>query len=254
MGKPKSPQILAKFIAYILERRPDEFGLVIDLQGYIKIKELLKALNEENGFRHVRRSNLDEILVSIANPPFEIFENRIRAKNREQLPRPDVARDLPKLLYTGIRRKAHPVVADKGIFPSGYHQVVLSSQRDLAERMGKRYDPQPVILTVHVQKSLENGVIFYQAGGLLFLAASIPPGCFSGPPLPKEKAESPKKQGLAHGDPQPAAAGSFQIDLDKFSGQPASGGKLKKKEGDWKNKKKRMKTQKPKRERPPWRR
>ena len=83
MKKTKSTQILAKFIAYILERRPDEFGLVIDSEGYIKIKELLKALNEEKEFRHVRRSDLNEILYSIANPPFEIADNRIRAKNRD---------------------------------------------------------------------------------------------------------------------------------------------------------------------------
>jgi putative RNA 2'-phosphotransferase len=253
MKKTKSTQILTKFIAYILERRPDEFGLVTDSEGYIKIRELLKALNEEKGFRHVRRSHLNEILYSIENPPFEIDDNRIRAKHRDLLPRPDVARDLPKLLYTYIRRKAYPFVADKGIFPSGYHQVVLTSERDLAERMGKRNDPQPVILTVHVQKSLDNGVRFYQAGGLLFLATSIPPDCFSGPALPKEKPEK-LKQGRAHSAKQPEAAGSFLIDLDSAGNHQSFGGKSKQKEQDWKGKKKRMKKQKRKRERPPWRR
>jgi putative RNA 2'-phosphotransferase len=247
MNKTKSTQILAKFIAYILERRPDEFGLVTDSEGYIKIKELLKALNEEKGFRHVRRSHLNEILYSIANPPFEIVENRIRAKNRAHLPRPDVARDLPKLLYTYIRRKAHPFVTDKGIYPTGYQQVVLSGKRALAERMGRRSDPEPVILTVHVKKSLDNGVRFYQAGGLLFLAASIPPDCFSGPPLPKEKPEK-LKQAQPNSAKQLEAAGSFLIDLDN------TGGKSKKRGRDWKGKKKRMKMQKRKRERPPWRR
>jgi len=255
MKKTKSTQILAKFIAYILERRPDEFGLVIDSEGYIKIKELLKALNEEKEFRHVRRSDLNEILYSIANPPFEIADNRIRAKNRDLLPRPDVARDLPKLLYTYIRRKAHPFVADKGIFPSGYHQVVLTSRRDLAERIGKRIDPQPVILTVHVQKSLDNDVRFYQAGagGLLFLATSIPPDCFSGPALPKEK-PGKLKQEQAHSAKLPEAAGSFLIDLESAGSHHTFGGKSKQKEQDWKGKKKRIKKQKRKRERPPWRR
>ena len=168
MKKTKSVKALAKFVAYILERRPDEFGLVIDSEGYIRIKELLKALNEEKGFRHVRRSHLNEILYSTMNPPFEIVGNRIRAKHRDHLPQHDAARDLPKLLYTYIRRKAHPFVKDKGIFPSRYHQVVLSSNRDLAERMGKRSDPEPIVLTVHVQKSIDYGVRFYQAGGLLF--------------------------------------------------------------------------------------
>jgi putative RNA 2'-phosphotransferase len=253
MKKTKSVQTLAKFIGYILERRPDEFGLVIDSEGYIKIKELLKALNEEEGFRHVRRSHLNEILYSIANPPFEIADNRIRAKHRDHLPRPDVTRDLPKLLYTYIRRKAHPIVMDNGIFPSGYHQVVLSAKRDLAERMGKRSDPQPVILTVHVQKSLDKGVRFYQAGGSLFLAASIPSDCFSGPALPKEKPEK-LKQIQTQSAKQPETAGSFLIDLGDTGTQQTVGGKSKKKERDWKGNKKRLKKHKRKRERPPWRR
>jgi len=253
MKKTKSTQILTKFIAYILERRPDEFGLVIDSEGYIKIKELLKALNEEKGFSYVRRSHLNEILYSIANPPFEIADNRIRAKHRDLLPRPDVARDLPKLLYTYIRRKAHPFVMDKGIFPSGYHQVVLTAKRDLAEKIGKRIDPQPVILTVQVQKSLDNGVRFYQAGGLLFLATSIPPDCFSGPALPKEK-PGKLKQGQTHSAKQPEAAGSFLIDLDSLGNRQTVGERSKQKGQDWKGKNKRMKKQKRKRARPPWRR
>jgi putative RNA 2'-phosphotransferase len=253
MKKTKSTQILAKFIAYMLERRPDEFGLVVDSEGYIKIKELLKALNEESGFRHVRRSHLNEIRCSVANPPFEIVDNRIRAKDRDHLPRPEVARDLPKLLYTYIRRKAHPSVAEKGIFPSGYHQVVLSPDRDLAERMGKRSDPEPVILTVHVQASLDHGVTFYQAGGLLFLAAFIPVDCFSGPPVPKEEIEK-LKQGQKINVKQPDAAGSFLIDLDNAGIQQTYARKSKKKETDWKGKNKRMKKQKRRREPPPWRR
>ena len=248
MKKTKSTQILAKFIAYILERRPDEFGLVADSEGYIKIKELLKAINEEKGFRHVRRSHLNEILFSTGSPPFEVSENRIRAKHREHLPRADLARDLPKLLYTYIRRKAHPFVADNGIYPSGYHQVVLATERDLAERMGRRSDPEPVILTVHVKKSLDKGVRFYQAGGLLFLAASIPQGCFSGPPLPKEKPDK-VKQNQTPDAKQPGVAGSYLLDLDDIGG-----GKPPKRERDWKGKKGRIKKPKRKRERPPWRR
>jgi putative RNA 2'-phosphotransferase len=253
MKNTKSIQKLAKFTAYILERRPDEFGLVIDSEGYIKIKELLKAINEEKGFRHVRRSHLNEILYSIANSPFEITDNRIRATHRDLLPRTDVAQDPPKLLYTYIRRKAHATVSDNGIFPSGYHQVVLAARRELAERMGKRSDPQPVILTVHVKKSLDKGVRFYQAGELLFLAASIPPDCFSGPALPQEKPEK-LKQGQPQSAKQPEAAGSFSVDLDKAGSQKRFGGKSKKMEGDWKGKKRRIKKQKRKRERPPWRR
>ena len=43
----RSPKQLAKFFNYVLGRRPDEFGLVTDKEGFVKIKELIKATNEE---------------------------------------------------------------------------------------------------------------------------------------------------------------------------------------------------------------
>ena len=56
----KHTQKLAKFLDYVLGRNPDEFGLVPDEQGYVKIKELLKALNQEEGWRHLRLANINE--------------------------------------------------------------------------------------------------------------------------------------------------------------------------------------------------
>jgi putative RNA 2'-phosphotransferase len=252
MVKAKTPQVLAKIMAYILERRPDEFGLVLDKKGYVKIKELLKALNEEKGWKHVRRFHINEILYSIPNPPFEILNNRMRAKRREHLPRPDASPQLPKLLYTCIRRKAYPFAAQKGIFPSAHPQVVLSDHRDLAQRMGRRVDSQPIMLTVHVQNSIEQGVLFQQVGKLLFLAPFIPTGCFNGPPLPKEKPRTSKQQELSEATP-PKLKGSFPIQFDKVAAPNGTIAKSLKKQPGWKGKKERHKKNKRKRERPPWR-
>ncbi|MEE9496909.1 MAG: RNA 2'-phosphotransferase [Desulfobacterales bacterium] len=252
MGKAKSPQSLAKLITYILGRRPDEFGLVTDTEGFVKIKELIKAITEEEGWRYVRRSHLDEIRYSLPDPPFEISGKQIRAKRRDQLAQPNPVPKLPKLLFTSIRNRAYRFVLDKGISPTGYYQVVLSSSRDLAERMGKRTDQDPVMLSVHVQKSVENGVRFYQTGESLFIAESIPAGCFTGPPLPKEKTET-KKPDNADEAGQPKMAGSYAVNLgDAIRSQP-SGRKPQKRQVDWKNDKKRIKKQKRKRQRPPWR-
>lgn len=253
MAKAKSPQSLAKLITYILGRRPDEFGLVTDTEGFVKIKELLKAITEEEGWKYVRRIHLDEILYSLPDPPFEILGKQIRAKHRDQLVRSDPVPKLPKLLFTSIRKRAYRSVLDKGIFPTGYYQVVLSSSRDLAQRMGERTDQDPVVLCVHVQKSIENGVRFYQTGESLFLAESIPAGCFTGPPLPKEKTE-PKKPDIADEASQPKMAGSYAVKLGDAIGSKPPGRKPQRRQVDWKNGKKRIKKQKRKRERPPWRR
>ena len=65
MNLQRSPKQLAKLLDYILSRRPDEFGLVTDADGYIKIKELLKAVNEEDGLGYVRRAHLNEIFLQL---------------------------------------------------------------------------------------------------------------------------------------------------------------------------------------------
>ncbi len=228
---------LSKFLSYILGHCPNEFGLVLDQDGYVKIKELLKAVHEEDGWKYVRRKHIEEILVSLTNPSIEINDNYIRMKNRENLPKHLPAQNLPKLLYTCVRRKAYSVVVGKRIFPLDHRQVVLSSDKDMAERIGKRRDLQPVTLTVHVQKSVDKGIVFYQAGKLLYLSESIPADCFIGPPLPKEKPEKTKKEKTEELK-QNKIHGSFILELENNKGR--------KKDISWKKSKKRMRKQKQK--------
>jgi len=240
MDRLKSLKRLAKLIDYILARRPDEFGLVPDAHGFVRIKDLLKAICEEDGFNYVRRGHLDEIRLSLGSPVFEIADNRIRAIDRRHLPESTPAIDLPKLLYTCVRRKAYPHVSEKGISPTWHSHVVLSSDRQLAQRMGKRIDSSAVELTVQVAHCRDRGVIFRQAGQTLFLAELVPAGCFSGPPLPKEKPVPAVTERPAYPEHRPSP-GSFFIDLEKKLGP---GDKSKKKD----------KKNKPRRKRPPWRR
>ena len=243
MALQKSPKRLAKLLDYILGRRPDEFGLVTDSDGYIKIKELLKALSEEEGLSYVRRAHLDEILITLPDPSFEISGNTIRAKSRRHLSEHAYAPDPPKLLYHCVRQKAYPHVTTKGINPTGYPQVILSSNLSLAQRMGKRIDRSAILLTVQVQACLDRGVVFFAAGEALFLADFIPPDCFSGPPLPKEKPGAVKTTKPQVTEPKPPA-GSFFIDLEEKMNPKTAAEK----------KNKRMKKHKRRREPPPWRR
>ena len=241
--QPRSPKQLAKFLNYVLGRRPDEFGLVTDKEGFVKIKDLIKATNEEAGLKYVRRFHINEIMITLPNHGLEIADNFIRVINREHLPKQSFALDPPKLLYTCVRMKAYPYVLDKGIMPTGFSKVILSSNRDLAQRMGRRSDTAAVLLTVQVNQSEVKGVVFFTAGESLFLADYIPPDCFSGPPLPKDlpdtrKADKPQKE------PAKMPAGSFLFDLEEKMHSSRSAPKHEK----------RNKKNKPSRERPPWRR
>ena len=253
MGKPHPLKPLAKFLAYILGNRPDEFGLVPDLNGYIKIKDLLKVLSQEEGWRHIRRSHINEILITLPQPSIEIRENRIRAVSREKLPPLCIASSLPKLLYTCIRKKAYPHVLDKGISPMGQSHVILSSTREMAQRIGDRIDQEPILLTVNTDKAMTRGVIFHQAGSVIFLAEHIPPEVFSGPPLPKQKIEL-KKEDKPLTATAPKLAGSFLVNEQMAYRSSESLAKKHEKglTGRPKDAKKRKK-EKTLRERPPWR-
>jgi len=176
----------AKFLKYVLSLRPDEFGLVLDKEGYVKIKELLKAVHEENGWRSFRQANINEMMISLPGPLLEISENRIRAKDGQQIPKRVSPENLPKLLFTCIRPKALHAILEKGILPMGRNHVILASDKNMAKRIGRRIDASPALLTVSVDNAIQQGTLFLQAGENLFLARSIPVGCFTAPPLPKE--------------------------------------------------------------------
>jgi putative RNA 2'-phosphotransferase len=206
----KEAQRLSKILTYVLGHRPDEFGLVPDSDGFVKIKDLLKAVCEDKEWKNLRISQINEICLTTSDPPFEIVNSTIRAKNRENLFVPKKAGPPPKLLFTCIRQKAYAHVANKGLQPGVSNHVILSSSEEMATRIGRRSDQEPVLLKVLVKKSLDEGVIFYQAGELLFTAAYIPATCFTGPALPMEKAPAkPKKTESV----KPKVPGGYLIEL-----------------------------------------
>ncbi len=234
MGKQSPAEQFAKLCEYILGRRPDEFGLVVDENGFVKLKEFLKAVCENDGWRHIKQSHINEMLLVCENPPVEIADNLIRARDRSHLPRCQYCPEPPKLLYTCIKQKSYPTVLERGIQPTYQAEVVCAESVEMADRIGKRRDNHPIRLTIHAGKAAESGISFFQAGEGLYTTDYIPPENFTGPPLPKEpekpaKPEEPKKP------PQP---GSFVLEPGKPKTKP------KKSKPKWKKDKKRTRKDK----------
>ena len=231
---------LSKFIGYVLGKEPGEFGLVPGEDGFFKTKEFLKAVWEEEGYRHVRESHLNEILLTVPDPPFEIKEKLIRSVDWRKLPSIAEADNLPKLLYTCVRRKAHAFALEKGIFPVGHDRVVLSSKPEMARRIGRRFDGDPVLMTVQTAASTECGVVFFRAGDDLYLADSIPAGCFTGPPPPKEKPLDQKPKKLKEEtETAERTPGSYFVDLTPKKERKKKDHRNRQKDIAWKRERKR---------------
>jgi len=246
MKPQQSTRRLEKFIVYALGRRPDEFGLVPAAEGWVKLKDLLKALNEEDGWRHVRRSHIDEIVLAQPAAEIEINDNRVRARLREHLPVPQPVDRPPKLLYTCIRRRAYSVVLEKGIVAAEGKKVVLAVTPDLALRIGRRRDPDPVLLTVNVEQALAYDIALHRFGELLYIADAIPCGCFTGPQLPKEKPAAAKPP-LESERASRQEAGTYVLDPSRFDPASRKNDPARKhREQDWKKERRRQRKQKDK--------
>jgi putative RNA 2'-phosphotransferase len=228
-------------LTYVLAYRPDEFGLVPDEEGFVRYKDLLKALHEENGWRHVRRSHINEMLMGGDRVLFEPENDRIRSQERHWTLNTDNDLPLSGLLYTPVRKRAHPVAMERGLKAKERSYVVLSSDRKMALRMGRRLDQHPVLLEIPAAAAGKKGVLIFPFGDL-FLAPEIPADCISGP-LPskdqveKEEKKVDKKQ-KPHADLKTATPGSFILDPQRDP-DPSRKSRGKKRKG-WKEEARKM--------------
>ena len=211
MGR-RQPNRFAKLLSYILGRRPDEFGLVPNSDGFVPLKELLQAVKEEEGWSYVRQADIREVLM-IQPGRFQIVDDQIRLDPSE------VSGSIvnhgpaapPEILYHGARQKVYPHIVEHGLVPYRYPYIPLACHEELALRIGRRRDPQPVLITVHAGSAYEAGISFSRLGELIFLVTSLPPPYLEGPPLPRETTPPPPKKRPEEESYRPP--GSFEIDL-----------------------------------------
>jgi putative RNA 2'-phosphotransferase len=236
MNRLKDRERLRKLIAHILARRPDEFGLVLDDQGCVRLKDLIRAITEEPGFGYVRKSHIQEVLATSTEAALVIEGDKIKAVRDDHGVSRGEETPPPNLLYHCVRRRAYPVVCKHGIRPSGEKRVLLSTTKTMAKRIGMRRDPIPVMLTIQAGKAFGAGIRFFRHGELLYVTHYIPVDFFVGPSLPREKKKEPPKRGKEPVPLPETLPGSVTFDLDRSQAlfKPRWKEKGRKKEIGWK--------------------
>ncbi|MBW2707813.1 MAG: hypothetical protein JRD04_00770 [Deltaproteobacteria bacterium] len=222
-------------LAYILAYRPDEFGLIPDEEGFVRYKDLFQALHEETGWRYVRRSHINEMLMGGDRALFELENDRIRSQARHWVLNTDRDLPLPGLLYAPVRKRAHPVAMERGLKSEGNSYLALSPDRKMALRIGHRRDQHPVLLEIPAAAAEKKGVLIFPFGDL-FLAPEIPADCIAGPLPSKDLVEKGEKKvdkkQKPHVDLNTATPGSFILDPQRDP-DPSRKSRGKKKKG-WK--------------------
>lgn len=241
---PKAIKQFSKFLSYALGRKPDEFGLIPDNDGYFKIKTVLQALHEDPQWRHVRQADFNTLAITERPAPIEIENDLVRATDRDQLPGITMPDQLPKLVYSAIRRRAYPRVHANGIRPTPPLRVIMSDNLEMARRLGSRMDNSPIILTINTDQAVAAGSTFHRYGDHLYSTDFISVGSFSGPPLPKEK---PVTQTTGKEQPpvRPKTPGSYFPDLGgSMASDAAEESRQRRDEKKWKKDRRRARREK----------
>ena len=230
-------------LCYVLGVAPDEFGLVPDGEGWVSVKELIKALGDQQGWQGVRASMVEDTARRLAPKDLQLAENKIRCLSR-QPPRPHYGVEPPGHLYLGLRPRAWPVVRQRGLLAGESGPLVLCADEESALTLGRRKDPEPVLITVQARQAAGQGVIFALLGERLYLCDWVPPDCLLGPPVVEhipEKKPAPRpdeERTKGRRPPAPGAMpGSFFITAEDVEKPYARKGL--KKEIAWKKERRR---------------
>ncbi|NLD38807.1 MAG: hypothetical protein GX654_18255 [Desulfatiglans sp.] len=201
-------------MVYILGHSPHEFGIVPDPEGFVAIKDLVRVMHEEPDMPHASEGSINEVLVSGERGIFETDGKNIRALSRHWVLDTTLqTTDIPSILFTPVRRRAHVSVIENGLIKREDHFYILSPDKEMAERIGKRKDQMPVLIEVMSRRAVHDGVHISMFGGL-YLADEIPERFIAGPPVPKaalqerEAAPPVKKEKVKEFSP-----GSFFLDI-----------------------------------------
>lgn len=167
---------LSKFLALVLRHRAQDFGLVLDPEGFVPLDELLAAINRERQWSWVRAEQIEEVIATQEKRRYEIVDGDIRAiyghTLETQIRYPQVTP--PDVLLHGTARRFAEVIRREGLRPMQRQYVHLTDDPALALLTGKRRDPQPLILRIDAARAHAAGTPFYRADNGVFLAKAVP--------------------------------------------------------------------------------
>lgn len=231
---------LARTLAFIGWHSPSEFGLFWSADGTMPWKEFYWVLQEDPELRFVRAATLKELMLLGIELPFSLEENQLKLNPGYTAPDYPVASEVPGRLYFGLRHKNLVRVQELGLRASSRPFLSLSSERDLALRIARRREDDPILIEILAQKASEAGILIRKSGERLYLAQSVPREYLLLPLVRQEVHEKhqamPPKKKLA----SPPSPGSFTVQphhvqpLGQGSEKPAKGRDAKKAKGGWK--------------------
>lgn len=166
---------IGRTLAAIL--RHGKFGLDMDAQGNVSLKDVMAKIRERNPRMNWLRARQIEALVE-TDPKgrYVISNGKIRATYGHTIPldiRLD-CEDIPDELFYPATPEEAEIILESGIFPSDRAMVHLSRGYRDAVRAGSVRTEDPVILVIDTGVCMELGSDIGRAAKTVYLCRSVP--------------------------------------------------------------------------------
>lgn len=165
----------SKFLSLILRHKPEEIGLKLDEKGYIKVNDLIEAVNKSG--RELNEDILADIVDKDSKKRYSFSKghDKIRANQGHSI-KVDLglSQVVPRTpLYHGTVNKFSRSISKKGLLKGTREYVHLSDSIDEAKEIGKRRG-RPIIYEVNTVGMIEDGYKFYLSKNGVWLIDNVP--------------------------------------------------------------------------------
>jgi putative RNA 2'-phosphotransferase len=181
---------IGRTMAGALRHFPENFGLEMDEQGFVNIKDFIRALQDrQRRFHWVRPHHIVAVIETDPKGRYQISNDMIRATYGHTidldlgLPTDNIP---PNLYYPTTPEEAE-IILETGLKPSDRNMVHLSKTYGDAMSAGRVRTEEPVILAIDTETAIEDGHVIQRAGKTVYLTESVPPEYLARAEIPEEE-------------------------------------------------------------------
>lgn len=168
---------LSRAVSHALRHEPWIYELELDDEGWTDVAALLAALRQESdSWADLQPHDLEDMIRTSSKQRHEIAEGRIRALYGHSLPGKLIKTESrpPRVLFHGTAPSVVSGIRREGLLPMGRQYVHLSVDRAMANLVGRRKGPSPVVVSVDAEEAWTAGVRFYVGNDHVWLADHVP--------------------------------------------------------------------------------
>ncbi len=187
---PRERDQIARRMAGILRHFPEKFGLEMDINGWVSVRELSNSIAKKDRRKHwLRDRHIEAIAETDPKGRYEVRGGNVRATYAHTV---DIELDLPtdnipESLYYPCAQDELEVMLESGITPGGRKWVHLSKSITAATNAGSVHHVRPAIIEVDTIQMQAAGCTIFHAGTTVYLTEEVESGYCS--PVPEDDVE-----------------------------------------------------------------